>query len=510
MARKKNKGKGKARSRKSNKQGGKQVRLIGSGDYSYASPGPWGKAGRQYGEMGGAAAGKLAGNYMMPGAGGKVGGFLGGLAGKYAGGLLHYIGKLFGSGDYYGNTEGFTVNSLFKAGVGRHAAPSFAAGHHPVEIARREYIGDIYSSIADNVAFEIPISPGDQSFVPWVSSVAQHFQQVRVDGVVVELISEYSEMGGGSPAMGYVGFGTRYDSVTPAPTNKRELLALDGAQSAKPSLSQLHGIECARGDNVMESLYVQPATGIPSGADPRLYRLGSTTVMTGGQQADGLKMGELWITTHMVFTKPRLPVDSASQVAAYSFQRTNSITVPSLFGTAGNPPVVVTTNDTSIVADSSNYIALPRPNSGGDARKYLIIANANSNGSWSAGWGLSVTQASDASGEGVSLDPIWNTDGGTPATYLLSPRTTMATSAITIICLATVEAVAGGGGAAVEYAFSGANGTPGTGEVLVLETDITEDAQLDDIDVSMLFERIRKLEGDVDSTAWAMVRDRIG
>lgn len=509
MARKNKKGKAKARSRKHHNQVGRQVRLVGSGDYSYASPGPWGKAGRQYGELGGAAAGKMAGNYIMPGAGGKVGGVLGGLAGKYAGGLLHYIGKLFGSGDYYGDTSGFVVNSLFKAGSGMHQAPSFSGGHHPVEIVRREYVGDIYSSVLDKVAFEIPLSPGDPKFVPWISSVGQHFQNAIFKGCVIEILSEYSEMGGGSPAMGYVGLGTRYDSVLPAPTNKRELLALDGAQSTKPSRSQLHGIECARGDNVLDWLYVEPATGIPAGADPRLYRLGSTTVMTGGQQADGLKMGELWITTHIEFTKPRLPIDSASQVAAYSFMRTSGITAPSFFGTSGNEPVIVTTNEPLIVADSENYMALPRPLQGGTDRKFLVIANANTTGGWSAGWGLSVDAAGGSFGEGVTLDPIWNTDGGTPATYLLSPRTTAATSSMTIICLATVSSVSSGVGASLQYTFSGANGTPGTGEVLVLETDITADAELDSIDVSELFDRLRQLEKEVDSTAWAMVRDRI-
>jgi len=82
------------------------------------------------------------------------------------------------------------------------------------------------------------------------------------------------------------------------------LLNEDGSVSCKPSESLMMGLECKRGTDPLDTLYVcGPA--IPEGSDVRFCLPARVYVATSGiNLAETQNLGELWVTYHLWFEKP--------------------------------------------------------------------------------------------------------------------------------------------------------------------------------------------------------------
>ena len=113
-------------------------------------------------------------------------------------------------------------------------------------------------------------------------------------------------------ALGEVVISTNYNSVSPFTTSstKSQLLNEEYATSTKPSMSAIHAIECAPTQSPLTRLYTRGTStnAAATGADLRLYDLGSLAVGTFGQQAASATLGELWITYEVILFKPRINV----------------------------------------------------------------------------------------------------------------------------------------------------------------------------------------------------------
>ncbi|AJK30619.1 putative capsid protein [Chimeric virus 14] len=273
--------------RKSSTAGG----LRGHGDYTYDKPGPWGNFGRSVGKQAGAM---LGSNYGLGKAGGAIGSKLGG--------YLHYIGKIFGSGDYVTSSSQVRNNIL----VNQSQVPQFQDGKNTVRIAHREYLGDIITSSTPG-AFSIesyPINPGVSGSFPWLANVVgASFQQYRINGMVFEFRSMSADaLTSTNTALGTVAMATDYDSKDTAFTSKQQMENTEFGVSCKPSSCMIHGIECARSQTSVSELYVR-AFAVPSGADPRLYDMGNFYIATQGMQGASVNVGELWVSYDITFFK---------------------------------------------------------------------------------------------------------------------------------------------------------------------------------------------------------------
>ena len=71
-------------------------------------------------------------------------------------------------------------------------------------------------------------------------------------------------------SIGSIVLATEYNSGAPAFTSKQAMENYQFAQSAKPSLSVLHPIECAPKQNVLSELYIRPGA-VPAGQDVKTY-----------------------------------------------------------------------------------------------------------------------------------------------------------------------------------------------------------------------------------------------
>ncbi|WVR22159.1 MAG: capsid protein [Malazfec virus 8] len=268
-------------------------RVSGRGAYTYENPGPWGRFGRAAGKM---AGGMLGSNYGL----GKAGADVGSKLGSY----LHYIGKIFGSGDYVTAGAGVKSNNLVGAGA---QAPLFSGAAQQVRIRHREYLGDIISSSTPG-AFQIQgfnLNPGVKDTYPWLAQVCgATFQQYRINGQVFEFRSMSSDaLNSTNTALGQVIMATDYDSKDAPFTSKQQMENTMFGVSCKPSVSMIHAIECAKYQTAVSELYIR-ANAVPEGADPRLYDMGIFYVATNGCQGASVNLGELWVSYDITLFKP--------------------------------------------------------------------------------------------------------------------------------------------------------------------------------------------------------------
>lgn len=244
---------------------------------------PVGKLIRQMGSLGGGALGSFIGN---PGAGSAAGHSLGGA-----------ISKWLGYGDY---TVG-TNSIVQKASTG---IPMMHKEGQTVVIRHREFIDTIESSTVFALSNSYQLNPGNSTTFPWLSTIANSFQEYRFKGVVFHYVpTSGMAISGTSPSLGSVMFQTSYRSNDTPPASKSELLNEYWSGEVVPSETMVHPIECNPAENPFNVQYVRRGD-LPAGDNQLFYDLGVTHVCTQGQLAAGNTLGDVWVTYEVELKKP--------------------------------------------------------------------------------------------------------------------------------------------------------------------------------------------------------------
>jgi len=256
-----------------------------------------GSALRTLGGLGGTALGGIVG---MPMAGASTGTSLGAA-----------LSKWLGSGDY-------TIRSnsvVDKVGAG---VPMMHQDGQSIIVRHKEYIMDIQSTTAFTVAASFPINPGLSSSFPWLSSVAQQYQEYTIKGLVYHYVpTSGNSIASTNSALGSVILATNYRVSDPVYLNKVQMLNEYFSADSCPSQTFCHPIECNPKENPFQVQYVR-TSGVPAGQDQKLYDLATLYVATTGQQAAGNTLGELWCTYEVELKKPILSGSLAlSSLAAH-------------------------------------------------------------------------------------------------------------------------------------------------------------------------------------------------
>lgn len=257
------------------------------------------------------AGGKAAGDLVHP-----IAGFLGGKLG-------HLIEQVTGFGDYK-----VEQNSILQGGMSPPQIVN-SVDKGEVIIRHREYIGDI-TATKEFVNRSYIINPGLASTFPWLSQIANSYEQYRLRGMMFEFNSTSSDAllsSSTSTALGTVMMMTEYDIADEPPTGKRQMLNAEWSCSSKPSLTFIHPIECKKSLSAQSILYSRGGA-IPDGFDERLYDFARFNIATEGMQADGGTLGELWVTYEVSFMKQQY-----SYVGLTDHYRLSSITSARPFGT---------------------------------------------------------------------------------------------------------------------------------------------------------------------------------
>lgn len=239
--------------------------------------------------------GTAAGGAMYGGTGAK----LGGMAGSG-------IANVLGFGDY-----NIVRNDLLQLHEGMQV-PSFNDLNQGIVVCHREWIADI-NPTTDFTVRSYNINPGLQGTFPWLSTLAQSFDQYEILGMLFQFRSTSSDTNAGAGiGQGTVIMTTEYDTADSPYKSKLEMENAQYSLSGKPSQDMIHAIEC-------DPSLVGPAgvkyirtASVPSGKDSRLYDHGIFQLATQGIPAAGPTdvIGELWCTYKIAFYKPQLSLNT--------------------------------------------------------------------------------------------------------------------------------------------------------------------------------------------------------
>jgi hypothetical protein len=247
-------------------------------------------------------------------AGSMVGSMFGPLGSSIGRWLGTGVGTIFGSGDYaVGGGPGYNV--LYNS----NQAPQFVSGKRNNIVCHREYLGDLTGSTTFAVT-SYPLNPGQPTTFPWLSAVAQNYERYKMHGMIVEFRTTSSEYNTSTAALGTVIIATDYNALDTTFTSKQQMENFEGAMSAKPSVSMMHGVECQR-TATADELYVRTGS-VPSGSDARLYDLGQVEVATSGMSS-AYVIGELWVTYCVEFMTPHIQDQAGGAVASFHTVRTS-------------------------------------------------------------------------------------------------------------------------------------------------------------------------------------------
>lgn len=238
----------------------------------------------------GAAAtiGRTLGNFVNQGD-------LGALAGSQ-------LAKFFGHGDY--QVKSNSLVSALHPGVAGPQPPKFSSGKRGTRIIEREFIADITSGVLSSGSSvftntNYPINVTDVDTFPWLSTIAQQYDQWEPHGIVFEYVSTSSSYNGTNQALGTVIMATDYDVTDPLYASKQVMENADYSCSTRPAENLVHGIECDPEERPTKVFY--------TGSNQVSFsKLGNFQLATVGCSAANVKLGELWISYDITFYKKQL------------------------------------------------------------------------------------------------------------------------------------------------------------------------------------------------------------
>jgi len=183
------------------------------------------------------------------------------------------------------------------------------------EFTNSELIQPLTSSGSTFTIQSFSNNPGLSTF-PWLSSIAQRFNKYRFKQLMYVFESTSSEYASGA-ALGTVAIATNYDTLDRAFSNMTELEATENCISGKPSVSKIHGVECASADEPFRWRFVRSAIP-PTNSDLRLYDHSTTYIATEGLSAtSGTIIGRIKVLYTVQFMNPiAIGIPSASLPAA--------------------------------------------------------------------------------------------------------------------------------------------------------------------------------------------------
>jgi len=171
-----------------------------------------------------------------------------------------------------------------------------------VRISHHEYLGDVKSA-TDFSVLKYPINPGMPVTFPWLSSVAQAFQEYELNGMVFYFkATSANALSSTNTALGQIIGAVQYNPYLSDPTSKVIMLGLAGASDGKPSESNVYPVECKADMTLMRSKLIRVDTVTD---DLAKYDHGNFFLGANGSQAVAT-VGEIHVVYDILLKKPKL------------------------------------------------------------------------------------------------------------------------------------------------------------------------------------------------------------
>lgn len=240
--------------------------------------------------------------------------------------------------------------AYFKRGRATSSRPPKVVNHPDgrVIVRHAEYIADVPATQGFALA-TFPLNPGMSQTFPWLSRVAQNFEEWTPRGIFFEFKSTSSDAvvtTNTTSSLGQISMATQYNSVDPNFVNNQQLLNYENANSEKPSKNFRHYVECKRSQTVLDEMYIRTGP-IPANADLRMYDLGKTSVSSSNNQSTTpIALGQLWVSYEIELRKPRIPADAISEYAFFD--------IPSAYTVSPTATAPIGTSITRITQTQAN------------------------------------------------------------------------------------------------------------------------------------------------------------
>jgi hypothetical protein len=260
-----------------------------------------------------------AGGYF----GKKIGRFVGSKIG--AGDLGSQVGDWVGD-QVWGKAKGWLGLGLYEGqgSYGKGSANSLieGSGRTPpmfgsvadetgaLIVTHREYIGDIFGPDSTSRNFKnrvFDLNPGIERTFPWLSQIAQNYEEYEFGQLVFEFKSTVNPSVSGDGQMGTIVMVTNYNSGTRPFDDKNQMMQYDGSQSCRSTQHAVHGVECDPAKySGASGHYIR--TGPMPDEDIKSYDHGKFQLATVGMPSnfDNDPIGELWVYYTVKLRKPRL------------------------------------------------------------------------------------------------------------------------------------------------------------------------------------------------------------
>jgi len=281
--------------------------------------------------LGGVAGGVGAGLLTKNPYGVKAGAAAGSAAGML---LAQGIKSLTGFGDYTVRKNSFSPG-----------APPLIRNHknYPsgaVLMSHHEYLGDLISSSTANT-FKLQnftVNPGLSSTFPFLSQIAQNFQEYRVIGMLFEYRSMSADaLNSTNTALGSVIMASNYDASKANYASKAEMEQSQFHQSFKPSESCVHLVECHPASAVLSELYIRTGA-VGSNQDIRFSDLLNFQIASTGCQGTNVNLGEIHVSYEVLLLKPILYQSLGQDIGYAKFNSNTGVTNAVPFGTGNSVP----------------------------------------------------------------------------------------------------------------------------------------------------------------------------
>lgn len=240
--------------------------------------------------------------------GSRIGGAaLGGLAGAEGGvpGMLLGAGTGWSAGSDFSKASGWGSynvprghNDLFNPHFGNGSAPVYhSAGAldetGDVVIQNRELVKLVKSSsVAGEFKVEsFSLNPVDSPTFHHLREQANQYENFEYEGLIFQYVPMTGE--GGSNELGVVGMAASYDPAhTRQFTNMEHLMRFKGANTFKPSIGMVHGIECDPRKRSIKRMFVRDhITRDAQFTDPATFYIASEGCPNANQT-----LGQLWVS----------------------------------------------------------------------------------------------------------------------------------------------------------------------------------------------------------------------
>ncbi len=309
--------------------------------------------------------------------GARLGSEFAGGKGAVVGEGLQSLAKVFGYGDYAATP--IRSNSLiFPDATGVPQVVNVKKGE-AVVVSHKEFLGDVLTGTGTPSVFDLQsydLNPSNRDLLPWLSQISDSFQEWELDGCLI-MYKSLASNNTTSLGMGAVIMAVDYDIDNSAPTSKIEMEQLEYCMSERPASSMIMPVECARGLDVLNHLYIAPAGVVPTGKDPKFYNMGKLYVATDGCPAAATKIGEVWVSYELSLYKPILRTGASSLQAPVYHIAMSGCSGATPFGTSQTQ-----VNNNLPMVYASNVLTFPSTVSSGT---FLILRSWHGTGSGSTG-----------------------------------------------------------------------------------------------------------------------------